>query len=95
MHTTRREAGRVAVLLAPRTLLDQVQAGTGVPVLADELYQWEIWKDEVDRFRRQMLDLQGRCMEYLFDYQGLVMTLNEERNYTRAFESDICHRPFN
>ena len=42
-----------------------------------------------------MFDLQGRCMEYLFDYQHLVMTLNDERNFAGDFECYISHRPFN
>ena len=68
---------------------------TDVPVLADEPYQSHTGPDVVDWFMRQMLDLQGRCMDYLFDYQRLVMTLNDERNFARAFECYICHRPFN
>ena len=42
-----------------------------------------------------MLDLEGRGMVYLDDYQRLVMTMNDERNFARAFECYICHRPFN
>ena len=42
-----------------------------------------------------MLNLQGRCMDYLFDYQGQVMAMKDERNFARAFESYICHREFN
>ena len=44
---------------------------------------------------RQMVDLQARCMDSLFDYQRLDMTLNDERNFARAFECYSCHRPFN
>ena len=68
---------------------------TDVPVLSDEPYQSHTGFDVVEWFKRQMLDLQGRCMDYLFDYQRLVMTLNDERNFARAFECEICHRPFN
>ena len=48
-----------------------------VPVLADEPYQSHTDAYLVDWFRRQMLNLQARCMDYLFDYQRLVMTLND------------------
>ena len=44
---------------------------------------------------RQILDRQGRCMDYLFDYQRLVLRLNEERDFAMAFECYICHHPFN
>ena len=50
---------------------------TDVPVLSDEPYQSHTGPDVVDWFMRQMLDLQGWCMDYLFDYQRLVMTLND------------------
>ena len=33
-------------------------------------------------------------MDYLFDYQHLVMTLNDERNFVWAFECYIYHRRF-
>ena len=48
-----------------------------VPVLTDEPYQSHTDAYLVDWFRRQMLNLQARCMDYLFDYQRLVMTLND------------------
>ena len=59
---------------------------TELPVLADETYQSHNGADLVDWFMRQMFDLQGRCMDNLFDYQRLVMTLNNERNFPRALE---------
>ena len=68
---------------------------TDVPVLADEPYQSHTGADVVDWFMRQMLNLQGRSMDYLFDYQRLVMALNNKRKFARAFECYICHCPFN
>ena len=67
---------------------------TDVPLLADKPYQSHRGPDVVDWFRRQMLDLQGRCIDYLFDFQRLGMSLNAARNFARAFECYICHRPF-
>ena len=66
-----------------------------VPVFADEPYQSHPGPDVVESFMRQILDLDGRCMDYLFDYQRLVMTLNDERNFAWAFECYIYHGRFN
>ena len=43
---------------------------------------------------RQMVEIEGRCMDYLFNYQRLVMRVNDERNVTLAVECYICHRRF-
>ena len=59
---------------------------TDVPVLPDEPYHSHTVSDVVDWFMRQMLDLEGWCMDYLFDYQGLVMRRKDERNFPRALE---------
>ena len=67
---------------------------TDVPVLADEPYKSHTRPDVVDWFLRQILDMQGLCMDYLFDYQGLVLTLNEERDFAMAFKFYMCHRTF-
>ena len=34
-------------------------------------------------------------MDNLFDYQYLLMTVNEEKNFSRALECYICQRRFN
>ena len=34
-------------------------------------------------------------MDYLFDYQLLVITLNDERNIESALKCYFCHRPIN
>ena len=49
-------------------------------VLADEAYQSNTGPDVVESFMLQIVDLEGRCMDCLFDYQLLVMTLHDERN---------------
>ena len=49
----------------------------------------------MDWFMRQMHDLEGRCMYYLFEYLRLFITQKDERNFARAFEWYICHRPLN
>ena len=68
---------------------------TDVPVLGYEAYQSHPGADVVVWFMGQMLDLQGRCMDCMFKGQGLVMTLNDETNFARAFECYICYCPFN
>ena len=68
---------------------------TDVQLLADEPYQSETGPDVVHWYMLQMLDLQGRCMENLIDYQGVVTTLKDVRNFVRAFECYICPRQFN
>ena len=68
---------------------------TDLPVLADEPYQSHTGRGVVDWLMRQILDLEGRCMDYLFDKQRLVMTLNVERQFALAYECYIWHRPFN
>ena len=65
-----------------------------VPVLADEPYQSHSGPYVVDRLGRQMLDLDGRCMQYKFQCHRLVMRQNEPSNFSCAIEWYICPRPF-
>ena len=50
--------------------------------------------DVVDWFIPQMLDLARRCMDYLFDNQGLNMRLDEERHFAREYQCYIGHPQF-
>ena len=69
--------------------------GTDAPVLADVPSESHTGPDVADWFRRQMIDIDWRLMEYLFDIQRLLMTRNEERNIATAVECYVYPRPLN
>ena len=68
---------------------------TDVPVLTDEPSQSHTGRKVVEWFMSQMLDMEGRCMDYFIEYQRLVMMLNDKRNFAWAFQCYICHSRFN
>ena len=69
--------------------------GLVVPVLDDAPSQSDNgWKD-VKLFRREMLDLEGHCIDNPFNDQRLQMRLNEGWQFRRACECYMCQRQMN
>ena len=68
---------------------------TDFSVLDDEPYQRPSGTGVGVWFMRQMRDLEGRSMDYLFDIQRLQMTLHDANQFALAFEWYIYHGQFN
>ena len=60
---------------------------TDVPVLSEVPYESYTCMDMLDWFMRQLMHMDGRGIDYLFVIRRFHMSLNDERQYSLAFEN--------